>query len=580
MKKEHITEQEGIPQGGIDSPYLWNIYMMEFDNFVHKKTNEIFDQINKKIRGNKPAKRIVPPIERRRLDKYKAALRFLIRTLNRYPNQHVYLNSVFEDTQNRVKYGFKQILIKYKWQDIFKQNEDTNELKYSLMTELRQTTHKLFQLPASDPSKVHLRFIYCRYADDWILLNNAPQPLNEELKKIYKDFLWNDLKATLAEDKTLITDIRKDPAHFLGFEIRTPSNNKIIRYTKNKSSAQELLPTRTQTVKTSVGKYVYALPDRQRLINRLHMKGYCSKSGFPKEVRWLTDIEPYAIIERFNSVLRGFSNYYTEFIKSPNKQMSRWIYIIRYSCLKTLAQKYKTTIRGIFNRFGHKGKIIFQNKTLTTKEKTIEFTLQHTIDGIDYIKTWRLLTLQELIIAARNIKRYNTVADTFWALENGHITNYNITEGRIPAIKDDTYLDAIRWVNLRTQASLDLPCCICGSPEDIEMHHIKAIRKTRYELIPEDRPWQKVMALRNRKQIPVCRGCHMNIIHAGKYNGTKLTTMAPKILFDNRLVHIESYVKVGKEYFAQTLEEKGWKRKLVGILPELFGINEDDNSGD
>jgi hypothetical protein len=107
------------------------------------------------------------------------------------------------------------------------------------MKELRQTTHRVFQLPASDPSKVHLRFIYCRYADDWILLNNAPRILNEELKKIYKDFLWNDLKATLAEDKTLITDIRKDPAHFLGFEIRTPSHNKIIRYTKNKSSVFE-----------------------------------------------------------------------------------------------------------------------------------------------------------------------------------------------------------------------------------------------------------------------------------------------------------------------------------------------------
>jgi hypothetical protein len=108
--------------------------MMEFDNFVHKKTNEIFDQINKKInefyefiRDDKPSKIMLPPIERRRLDKYKAALRFVIRILNRYPNQHVYLNSVFADTKNRVKYGFKQILIKYKWQDIFKQNEDTNE---------------------------------------------------------------------------------------------------------------------------------------------------------------------------------------------------------------------------------------------------------------------------------------------------------------------------------------------------------------------------------------------------------------------------------------------------------------------
>jgi hypothetical protein len=56
--------------------------------------------------------------------------------------------------------------------------------------------------------------------------------------------------------------------------------------------------------------------------------------------------------------------------------------------------------------------------------------------------------------------------------------------------------------------------------------------------------------------------------------------MAPKILFDNRLVHIESYVKVGQEYFAQTLVEKGWKPKLVGKLPDLLGINKNNNTGD
>jgi hypothetical protein len=72
----------------------------------------------------------------------------------------------------------------------------------------------------------------------------------------------------------------------------------------------------------------------------------------------------------------------------------------------------------------------------------------------------------------------------------------------------------------------------------------------------------------------------MNIIHAGKYNGTKLTTMAIKVLFDNRLVHIESYIKVGKEYFAKTLVEKGWKPTLVGILPDMLRINENNNPGD
>lgn len=558
-KKEYIEEQEGIPQGGIDSPYLWNIYMMEFDNFVHEKTNEIFDIHNKKTRGNKPAKRPIPSKERRRLDKYRYALRFVIRTLNQHPNDLQYLKSVFEDTKNRVTYGFKQLLITYKWQDVYNNQTDTNKLKYELMKALRKTTHRIMRLPATDPSKVHLRFLYCRYADDWILLNNAPRHVNEALKQHFKDFLWDSLKATLAEEKTLITDFRKEPAHFLGFEIRTPAKNKIVRLKRKiKNDLNNTDSFRqTQTVKTSVGKYVYALPDRQRLISRLHMKGYSDASGFPREVRWLSPLEPFAILERFNSVLRGLANYYVEFIKNPSRALGRWVYIIRYACLKTFAQKYKTSIKGIFNKFGYKGKIL--RNGIPSKEKTIAFTIQHKIGEKTYTKTWRLLTLQELIYDAKNINRYSTVKGTFLRLESGNPTEYKKTEGRIPSIKDDSYLDNIKWVNLRTQASLDLPCCMCGSPTDVEMHHVRAIRKTAIELIPETRTWEKVMALRNRKQIPVCRSCHINVIHAGKYQGIKLSTLSPKILYDNRLVHIESYIKVGDEYFAKSLEEKGWK---------------------
>jgi len=37
-------------------------------------------------------------------------------------------------------------------------------------------------------------------------------------------------------------------------------------------------------------------------------------------------------------------------------------------------------------------------------------------------------------------------------------------------------------------------------------------------------------------------------------------TLAPTSkMVDNRILHVESFVKPGKEYFASTLEEKGWK---------------------
>jgi hypothetical protein len=66
------------------------------------------------------------------------------------------------------------------------------------------------------------------------------------------------------------------------------------------------------------------------------------------------------------------------------------------------------------------------------------------------------------------------------------------------------------------------------------------------------------MFLRNRKQITLCRECHINVVHKGKYGGTKLATLAPKIMYDDRLINIESHLKPGKEYYAKTLKKRGW----------------------
>jgi hypothetical protein len=53
----------------------------------------------------------------------------------------------------------------------------------------------------------------------------------------------------------------------------------------------------------------------------------------------------------------------------------------------------------------------------------------------------------------------------------------------------------------------------------------------------------------------------MGIIHKGRYEGPKLITLVPRTLIDNRIVHIESFVKPGKLHYGKSLEEKGILRK-------------------
>jgi hypothetical protein len=67
---------------------------------------------------------------------------------------------------------------------------------------------------------------------------------------------------------------------------------------------------------------------------------------------WISTVETFVLISRFNTVLLGLGNFYYGFI--PKSSLNRCIYIIRFCLFKTLAQTYDTNINGVFKRFGIK----------------------------------------------------------------------------------------------------------------------------------------------------------------------------------------------------------------------------------
>ena len=74
---------------------------------------------------------------------------------------------------------------------------------------------------------------------------------------------------------------------------------------------------------------------------------------------------------------------------------------------------------------------------------------------------------------------------------------------------------------LRSRSKLGESCSICSEPENVEMHHIRHVRKSG----EKNTGFGQLLATINLKQIPVCRTCHMKI-HAGKYDGLKLSDLA------------------------------------------------------
>jgi retron-type reverse transcriptase len=526
---ERVTPEDGIPQGGIDAPYLWNIYMLEFDNFVHTKLQDYVDELNGKYAdpvGESEVDQAIP--HKRQSNK--------IFTSNRAFGKKL-LRSVKSLKSALVRLSPNSELAISKRAELF-----------SMIRQVRLNNHQKNKISSAPNNKRFIRIFLVRYADDFILLTNGGVEVGIKLKAKLAEFLKTELGLVLSESKTVVTDITRKYAHFLGFELKGTARGPLrrIAVTRPKNSIKKFTLSRIS------GLLLWVQPDRQRLINRFHMKGFCDKNGFPLGLPWLSCLEPQVILERTNAVIRGFANFYLPSIRNRAK-ISRWIYILRFSCLKTLAQKYKCSIKKVFKRFGCNMR--------SRSTQTVEFTVIQKYGQDSFKRSWQLLTYSDLVSNENYLVRGKDMLRSFWDIEKGKIGDYPLRIGKRPSVTNSNFIKPLSWNSWRTMANFGMPCAACGTFEGVQMHHIKHVRKREYALIPNPDNYTQIMALRNRKQLPLCQVHHMDFVHKGKYNGPRLMKLVPTVtsLFDNRIIHLESFIKPGKEYTAKSLIEKGWE---------------------
>ena len=97
-------------------------------------------------------------------------------------------------------------------------------------TEVRSLYKRLHSLPSQDPyDPGYRRLRYCRYADDTLLGFAGPKVEAEEIKQRLAAFLRDELKLELSPEKTLITHARSQRASFLGYEINVASSGRRTR---------------------------------------------------------------------------------------------------------------------------------------------------------------------------------------------------------------------------------------------------------------------------------------------------------------------------------------------------------------
>ena len=165
---EYNATFSGAPQGGVASPVLSNIYLHRLDTFVE---TVLIPQYTRGVHraSNLEYKRIASAIERAR--------------------------------------------------------------KRGDRTQVRELRKRQRGLPSQDPQDPgYRRLRYARYADDHLLGFVGPKAEAEEIKQRLAQFLRDDLKLELSQQKTLITHARTGAAKFLGYEITVQhSNHKTTR---------------------------------------------------------------------------------------------------------------------------------------------------------------------------------------------------------------------------------------------------------------------------------------------------------------------------------------------------------------
>ena len=108
------------------------------------------------------------------------------------------------------------------------------------------------------------RLRYVRYADDHLLGFVGPRAEAEQIKQRLTQFLRDDLRLELSQEKTLITHARTGAARFLGYEITVQHSNRKITRGRRAVNGVVRLRVPTPVIKAKCAPYLNAANPRPR----------------------------------------------------------------------------------------------------------------------------------------------------------------------------------------------------------------------------------------------------------------------------------------------------------------------------
>ena len=423
----------GVPQGGILSPLLFNIYMFQFDKFIYE---EIISKNQNII--NKP----------RNKDK----------------------------NYQRVLYAKKvrhNILVQARQAIYLDKNNSQKRLAYKIALKNLRTAEGILYKTNSYEIPTNNTFVYTRYADDWILGVGGNFAQTEQIKADIEDWISNNLKLQLSKEKTKITNIRRQFVPFLGYEILLRSDKNRIKITNVWDEIRK-----NWTKRRTTSHKFFTRPNKERLYNKIKLLGIADSSLYPIGKRPWSALDEFQIVQKYHSIFLGITGHYIQC--STLNPLNRISYIFQYSCAKTLATRKKIPMPQIFEKYGKQLLIEREYKDNPGKKQIVEF-----------------MGLTKIRKSYFQLNRPSSLSPYF-----------------------DPFKIRTFW---RTTFKLYSQCCICGAENNIEMHHLKSLKDIKMNN-KNSQTFNSILKQLNRKQIPVCKTCHVSITN-GSYSGKKLTDL-------------------------------------------------------